>query len=246
MKKALKKIFGLRHISIRIKKYTDSQLKRRVLLMSNLNIDTVFDVGANDGDYSRILRILGYKNRIISFEPLKSVFELLQKESSKKKNWFAYNYAIGEENTFSTINIAGNSYSSSILEMLPAHVESEPKSKYIGREKIEIKRLDSVFSSFCNDDNKIMLKIDTQGYEKNVIDGASGILDKISLIQLEMSIIPMYKNETLFTEMISYLDEKGFQLASLEDGFYNNKTGQLLQVDGIFVNKHLLSKNKLF
>ena len=94
-------------------------------------------------------------------------------------------------------------------------MESAPESGYINKEEIEIKRLDSIFNSFSIGNDKVMLKIDTQGYEKSVIDGAAKILDKISLIQLEMSIIPLYEGEMLFMEMINYLDKKGFQLISL-------------------------------
>ena len=83
-----------------------------------------------------------------------------------------------------------------------------------------------------------MLKIDTQGYEKNVIDGATKSLGSIKVIQLEMSILPLYENEMLYVDMINYLDKKGFQLFSLENGFSDQHTGQLLQVDGIFVQKN--------
>lgn len=243
MKRILKN--SLKKIGVQIKRYPDLYLKRRMLLMSKLGIDTVFDIGANTGQYALELRELGYMNRIISFEPLRNAFEELYNNSLRFKNWQVCNYALGDENCTSSINIANNSYSSSILEMLPSHVESAPDSKYIDKEEIEIKRLDNVFSSFCRNDYSVMLKIDTQGYEKNVIDGATNILNRISLIQLEMSIIPLYSEEMLFTEMINHLDKIGFQLVSLEDGFSDASTGQLLQVDGLFVNKQSLKKNKL-
>ena len=243
MKKFIKG--ALRKTGLQIKKYPDHDLKRRCKLMSKLNIEIVFDIGANTGQYSSDLRRLGYSNRIISFEPLKSAFDQLRNKSSKDDYWSVHNYALGNENCINTINVAGNSQSSSILEMLPSHFESAPGSQYIDKQEIEIKRLDTVFDTFDIDREKIMLKIDTQGFEKNVLDGASKVLDKISLIQLEMSIIHLYENETPFMEMISYLDEKGFQLVSLENGFSDINTGQLLQVDGIFVNKLSLTKNKL-
>ena len=243
MKKVIKNV--LKKGGLQIKRYPSPDLKRRMLLLSKLNIDTVFDIGANAGQYARTLLELGYMNRILSFEPLKSIYENLHNNAKNINNWSTYNYAIGDENCIKTINISNNSYSSSILEILPSHVESEPESVYVGKEEIEIRTLDSVFSSFCGDHNKVMLKIDTQGYEKNVIDGASNILDKISLIQLEMSIIPLYEDELLFTKMINYLDKKRFQLVSLENGFFDKSTGQLLQVDGLFVNKLSLTKNKL-
>lgn len=145
------------------------------------------------------------------------------------------NYAIGNEDGKSIINIAGNSLSSSILDMLPEHYENAPQSKYTGHQEIEIKKLDSIFNSFSNKEDRVMLKIDTQGYEKNVIDGALESLNRILIIQLEMSLIPLYDNMMLFTEMIEYIESKGFKLYSLENGFSNPDSGQLLQVDGIFV-----------
>jgi FkbM family methyltransferase len=183
------------------------------------------------------MRNLGYSKKIISFEPLKSAYEVLKNVSLKDNNWIVNNYAIGNEDTKSVINVAGNSYSSSILKMLPMHLNSAPESKYISQEKIEIKKLDSVLNTFCNKDDKVMIKIDTQGYEKKVIDGAYESLNIISIIQLEMSIVPLYESEMLFVDMINYLDNKGFQLFSLENGYSHPITDQLLQVDGIFVNK---------
>ena len=235
MKKFIKKM--LRKTGVQLKRYPDLDLARRIKIMENFNIDTLFDIGANIGQYAIDMRELGYSKKIISFEPLTNAFKDLNTNSLNDDNWLANNYAIGNEDAKSVINIAGNSLSSSILNMLPSHIESEPMSKYIAQEEIEIKKLDSVFSSFCKKDEKVMVKIDTQGFEKNVIDGATKSLMNIKIIQLEMSIVPLYENEMLFIEMINYLDNKGFQLFSLENGFSDPTTGRLLQVDGIFVNK---------
>ena len=87
-----------------------------------------------------------------------------------------------------------------------------------------------------------MLKIDTQGYERNVIEGALASLSRIMIIQLEMSIVPLYENEILFIETIKYLEKIGYQLFSVKNGFTNQYTGQLLQVDGIFVKKDIANK----
>jgi FkbM family methyltransferase len=235
--KDLFKIF-LRKFGIQLKRYPDIDFVRRMKIVDNYNIDTVFDIGANTGQYAKHMRGLGYKKKIISFEPLKSAFEELRKASLKDNNWLVNNYALGNENIKSMINISGNSYSSSILNMLPTHLKFAPESKYIAQEEIEIKKFDSIFNSFCNKENRVMIKIDTQGYEKNVIDGANESLPNIKIIQLEMSILPLYENEMLFMEMINFLDNKGFQLFSLENGFSDSTTGQLLQVDGIFVQKN--------
>ncbi|MCF6358525.1 MAG: FkbM family methyltransferase [Draconibacterium sp.] len=221
-----------------------SDLKRRLKIIDYCNINTLFDIGANTGDYSKKMRDLGYRKRIISFEPLNDAFEILKESAAKDSNWMVNNYALGNENTKSVINISGNSCSSSILDMLPKHIESDPDSGYVGKQEINVKKLDSIFNSFVTKTDRVMVKIDTQGYEKNVIDGAESSLRRVSIIQLEMSIVPLYENELLFTEMIKYLESKGFKLYSLENGHYNRDTGQLLQVDGIFVNESLVSQKK--
>lgn len=224
-------------MGIQIKKYPDSDHARRMKMVNYYRIDTLFDIGANAGQYALKMRELGYKNRIISFEPLSSAFKVLKENSSKDDNWIINNYAVGDQNCKTLINVAGNSYSSSILNMLPNHIENAPNSMYVSQEKIDIKKLDTIFNSFCNQEEKVMLKIDTQGYEKNVIDGAIESLKKIEIIQLEMSIAPLYENEILLVEMIEYLRKIGFMVFSFENGFSNPITGQLLQVDGIFVKK---------
>lgn len=236
MKNLIKKI--LRKNGLQLKRYSDSDFFRRMKIVDNYNIDTLFDIGANVGQYSSNMRELGYTKKIISFEPLKSAFEELKKASVKDNNWLINNYALGNENIKSKINVAANSYSSSILNMLPTHLKSAPESNYLAQEEIEIKTFDSIFNSFCQKKDRVMIKIDTQGYEKNVIEGAIESLKNIIIIQLEMSILPLYENEILFIEMIKYLDNLGFQLFSLENGFSDSNTGQLLQVDGIFKNKN--------
>ena len=123
--------------------------------------------------------------------------------------------------------------------MKDEHIKTEPNSKYIGQQEIDVKKLDDVFDSFCKESDHVMLKIDTQGFEKQVLQGAEGILDKVSLIQLEMSLVALYETETLYLDIIEHLDKQGFKLIAFENGFSNKDTGILLQVDGVFSNKRI-------
>ncbi len=232
----------LRKGGIQLKRYPDPDLSRRIKLLKNCAIDTILDIGANDGGYAMDMRKHGYTKKIISFEPLKNAFIGLTIASSRDKNWIVNNYAIGDADTTSVINVAENSLSSSILNMLPAHTNSAPESRYIARQEIEIRKIDSVFDEFCTPEDHILMKVDTQGFEKNVIDGASESLKHIRVIQLEMSIIPLYESEMLYLDMIQYMDKKGFHLFTLENGFSDPDTGQILQIDGFFMNKNYLQK----
>lgn len=232
MKRILKRI--LKYFGYQINKYHEED---KLKIINQFTINKLFDVGANVGQYSLYMRDIGFSKKIISFEPLKSAYQVLAEVASKDNNWIVNNYALGNENVESVINVSGNSYSSSILNMLPEHINRAPESKYIAKEKIEIKKLDSIFNNYYEEGDNVMLKIDTQGYEKNVILGAENVLDKIRILQLEMSVIGLYENEVSFIEMINFLDSKGFELFSLENGFSDSKTGRLLQLDGLFINK---------
>jgi FkbM family methyltransferase len=228
----------LNKVGIDIVRFPNIELKRRKVFLNYHKINKVLDVGANVGNYAVKLRDIGFKGQIISFEPLNDTYIKLEKKAKKDLNWNTYNIALGDFNGESEINIAGNIDSSSLLDMLPAHLKSAPQSKYIGKEKIIVKKLDEVFDEICKPDDCIYLKIDTQGFEKQILDGGKISLTKISVIQIEMSIIPLYKDSLTYLEMIDFLKKQNFELHLVEPGFSDPLTGQLLQFDGVFV-KHI-------
>jgi len=203
------------------------------LLRSN-RIDLVFDVGANFGQYATSLRECGYRGRIVSFEPLTSAFSRLEANAKADPLWEVVNIGLGDRDERATINIAGNSQSSSLLEMLPAHLKSAPVSAYVGKEEITVSRLDSVFSKYHRRGDRTFLKLDAQGYERKILEGASRSLTDIQGIQLEMSSEPLYSDEMPYLEMLGYLAGIGFTLASIEPGFGDPESGRMLQMDGIF------------
>lgn len=213
---------------------TSHPLARRARLLSTYQIELVLDVGANTGQYGRQLRELGYQGRIISFEPLTSAYQQLRKTAHSDSAWSVLNVALGERDHSCDINVSGNLQSSSFCQILASHVEAAPAARTIGTEAVNIQTLDSLFNQLCAGQDHIFLKVDTQGYEREVLNGANRALESIDTIQLEMSLIPLYRGEMLFPAMIEHLAKKGFQLVSLEPGFSNSSTGQLLQVDGIF------------
>jgi len=210
-------------------------LARRKKILASFNIDTMLDIGANTGQYALQLRKeIGYVNKIISFEPLSAAFDVLKTNAKSDPNWQVFNFALGDTEEKKEINIAENSYSSSMLDMLPSHLESAPTSRYIGKETITVKKLDYLFSDICKQNANVYMKIDTQGFEYKVLNGAEKSLSQIDIIQIEMSLVPLYQGEILFDEMLNLMNEKGYNLIAIEPGFANPETGQLLQVDGIF------------
>jgi FkbM family methyltransferase len=224
----------LQNVGIQIKKYPSYDVRRRFTLIKSHRINKILDIGANTGIFGKEMREFGYGGEIISFEPLTKAYIELLKNSGKDHSWQALNYAIGNFDGETSINISKNSVSSSIMEMLPLHYENENDSKFINSETIKVCKLDTVFDSFYNSGDKVFVKVDTQGYEKNVLDGAKQCIHKIEGLQLELSSVPLYKGSPHYAEMIEFIDSLGFSLYSIENGFCDDKSGRLLQFDAIF------------
>jgi len=203
-------------------------------------INVALDVGACYGEFATQLRVFGYKNRILSFEPVAESFQKLQSLANKDSNWECYPYALGSANAFKKIHVLNCRQASSLLEPTEALQRHFGAQMAVEKEEmVEIRRLDSVFSSLCKPNDAVFLKIDAQGYEKEIIEGAGNALEACILVQMEVSLIPFYKNETMIADMIRYMETMGFVPVSIEPGDYSRETMQEFQVDIIFGRKTL-------
>jgi FkbM family methyltransferase len=209
-------------------------LMRRAHLLSRFGVTLVLDVGANTGIYARELRKIGYRGRIVSFEPLSSAYARLAEDAARDPAWEAVNVALGSASGEAVLNVAGNSWSSSVRPMLDAHLAAAPESRYVGTETVRMDTLDDVFGRYVRPDDRVWLKIDTQGHERDVLAGAAASLPRIQSIQLEMSPVQMYEGEMLFTEMYGWLVARGYACVHLEPGLIDPADERLLSLDGYF------------
>ena len=215
-----------------------SEIPRMYQSLVYHKIDLVLDVGANIGQYGMLLRRLGYSGKIVSFEPLSSAYSQLKAASDKDSLWeVAPRAAIGNEDGQILINVSANSQSSSVLDILDSHVSAASDSAYVDSEKVKLTRLDTIALNYLEDADSVFLKIDVQGFEKQVLEGTSNILSQIKGIQTEMSLIPLYEGQLLFRETIDLLNNLGYELYSAIPGLADPETGRLLQMDGIFFKK---------
>ena len=216
--KIVKKIFNKVGINVsRYKKYPE--------LLLHHKIELLFDVGANFGQYAMHARESGYKGKIISFEPLPGAYEKILNNSKKDPLWTVHNRcALGSGASEMEINISQNSQSSSMLSMLDSHLLAAPESSYIGKIKTDVITLDSVFDAYQKNDEKILLKIDVQGFENEVLKGLALNLKNIFAVEIELSVVPLYEKQELYDYFFSFFEKNGFTLWSLILMFKNSMT----------------------
>jgi FkbM family methyltransferase len=212
-------------------------MARTVKLLEYHRVNCVVDVGANDGGFATSIRGLGYSGRIISFEPLLKPFESLRRKASADGNWDAVRSAVGDENTEVTINTSGNAAESScVLPMLKTHSDVAPNSRYVGTETATQQRLDAMLPHLgIGPDSRTFLKVDVQGYEPAVLDGASALLADGAIVglQLELSFVPLYGGAMTYREALDRAERLGMTLMGLNPAFADPKSGQLLQAEPV-------------
>jgi FkbM family methyltransferase len=214
---------------------TEQQILKKLLKLTMA--DVVLDVGANVGQFGDLLLGVGFKGTLVSFEAIADVHErLLQHAKGRSSSWLvAPCAALGSKRGEVEINISANSVSSSVLPMRQAHLESAPQSRYIGKQVVKIERLDELAISYIGSAAKLLIKVDTQGYELEVLTGAAGLWPRTVALQLELSLVPLYDHAPTFLEMIAFMSSMGFDLFGFAPGFRDSQSGRMLQVDGFFV-----------
>jgi FkbM family methyltransferase len=207
---------------------------RLAAMLAHFGVNLVLDVGANHGQFASSLRRCGYHGRMLSFEPLEEAHARLLIAARGDANWeIAPRVAIGEQDGEIEIHVSGNSVSSSILEMLDTHADSAPASRYVARERVRISTLDGIAGSALGLGVVPFLKIDTQGYEDKVLNGAAEVLAKVRGVQLELSFVPLYNGQQLFGLLMERLRALGFCVWGIRPGLCDPASGRMLQVDAV-------------
>jgi len=215
--------------------YGTSQLAFMKQLLDLYKVEIIIDVGANIGQAGMLFRQSGYKTRIVSFEPIKYLYTQLNINAEKDLLWDTENVALGDRSGSMEINVSGgDAGSSSVLNMTDLIKTIEPAQQPVRKEIIHVTTLDNILTNYYPDGNKCFLKLDVQGYEKNVLEGALNVLDRVIGLRIEMSLVRSYEGETMFIEMLPYLYDLGFRLVRFDRAWYSKSTHEVYQVDGLF------------
>jgi FkbM family methyltransferase len=224
---------GLRSFGWEIRRFNLDEMAHLVQMLGVHRVDTVLDVGGNIGQFATTLRQAGFAGRIISFEPQSDAHARLSAAAAADPLWdVAPRCAVGAAAGELTMNISDNSVSSSALPILEAHTASAPASRYVRTETAPVITLDSC--DLVPATGRIFIKIDTQGFEQQVLDGAPQLLARAVGVLTELSLAPLYEGQADFLAIFNQMRKLGFDTWAINPGFNNRETGQLLQADATF------------
>jgi FkbM family methyltransferase len=203
-------------------------LNARLAALSS--VDIVLDVGANTGQYASRLRAQGYRGQIVSFEPLVDAYAQLEAAASEDPLWLTFNVALGDMNAQAVIHVSENSYPSSLLPLTERCRSASPDVAYVSDQAITMAKLDDLVVP----EGLALLKIDVQGTEDAVIRGAHETLRRVVAVEIELSLVSLYRGQKLAHEMCAMLRTKGFVPVALENAFADPATNEVLQIDCLF------------
>ena len=176
-------------------------------------IDLVIDAGANRGQFARYLRRTGYAGEILSFEPAAAAFAALEARAAADRRWTALQLALGAEDGEIELNLSERPVFSSIKPLTALAGAFDPGTRYVGTERVGLRRLDGVAEAQNAD--RLFIKVDVQGYEREVIVGATGLLDRVHGVQLELPVEYLYDDVWSLPQAIEAMADFGFTLAQV-------------------------------
>ena len=230
---------GYEIVPLREMRERDFALHLRELLL-RLEIDCVLDVGANVGQYHDFLRdrVL-YDGKIVSFEPVARHVDLLQARAREDADWHVEGYALGAEDEQKAINVMVSDQFSSFLE--PDHRQVKEFSDLnvaSAQEAVAVRSLDTVLPALQErlGFRRPYLKLDTQGYDLEVLRGAGRSLPTVRALQTEASVLGIYKGMPGYLDTLRRLDELGFDIT----GMYTvsrDTALRLVEFDCVMINR---------
>lgn len=199
-------------------------------------VNVVIDVGANRGQYACHLRRLGYRGRIISFEPVAEVYATLEQIAHSDEQWVTKRLALGASAGVLPIHVADNPVFSSFRQ---SKADAPPKFlrglTYVSTEAVRVERLESVLRECINgiEQPAVLLKIDTQGFDLEVIEGAGESIRGIDVLQLEIPVRALYEGVPSLPAVFERLVALGFGVVSLTP-VSRDDLGCVVEYDGLF------------
>jgi FkbM family methyltransferase len=204
-------------------------------------IQLVLDVGANEGQFIRTSLALMPKVPIYAFEPNPASVQKLQMSNWDGEKVKIFSVALGTKVGTLPLNISKFSPASSLLQP-SSNLSSEfPETEIEATVDVKIERLDTLIQDIGVEQGYLLLKIDVQGFELEVLEGAIGILDQVAVIVCEVNIATLYEKQCSFESIVAFLRHYQYNLIDIGNPIRSHITHELMYLDLAFIKNELLS-----
>ena len=206
-------------------------------VLRRYRVDCVLDVGANRGQYVRLVRRAGFRGRIISFEPVPELFAQLAAAAADDELWDVHQVALGRENGELQMHVVPGSLSSLLppSEFGSARYERLRATTSV---TVPVRRLDEVLAEAG--ESRMLLKLDTQGFDLEAFAGATGVLDRIVALQSELGLLTIYDGMPRLPEALATYEAAGFEVTGLYPVSRESRTQRVLEYDCVMVRADAL------
>jgi FkbM family methyltransferase len=200
-------------------------------------VDCVLDVGANRGQYVRLLRRAGYRGRVLSFEPVPEIFAELAAAAADDDQWDVHQVALGREDGELEMHVVPGTLSS----LLPPSAFGSARYQRFASAtsmQVPVRRLDEFLPEALGTDlasARLMLKLDTQGFDLEAFAGADAVLDRVVVLQSEVALLTIYEHMPRMQEALRVYEAAGFEVTGLYPVSREARTGRVLEYDCIMV-----------
>lgn len=197
---------------------------------------SIIDVGANIGQFAVACAKIFPNATVHSFEPMPECVVRLRHNMAKIPKVHVHDVALGEQAGRIALNVNSFRQSSSILRLAEIHRAAFPDAREVVAIEVPISTLDREMDGVPLE-GPALLKLDVQGYEPQVLHGASETLRKMDYVLLETSFRPMYEGEITFLQMVQEMERHGFTFLRPAGWLSDPRSGEILQADALFVNQ---------
>lgn len=210
-------------------------------LIDKISPAMVFDVGANKGQFRDFLRLeVGYAGEILSFEPIPELAEVLAERAKTDAHWKVFPCALGAEPSTLELNISDSTDFSSFLKLSGGTETLFPGATSKRTVLVPVQTLTD-FIKTNRPDAPFFLKLDTQGFDMEVINGGLPVMQDCAAVLCEVSVIPLYEGQPTWREMISQLEALGFSIVGLYP-VNRTRSMQVIEFDCLMINSRFATQ----
>ncbi len=201
-------------------------------LKFDLKIKNIAHIGAHNGKELKVYKKLFPNSQIHLFEPNKSSFQKLKNNFKNESNIYLYNIALGNENQKKILITSKDFPNTSSLLEPKLHRKYYPEINFDNKETVTLKKFDSLHINNIN-----FMSIDTQGFELEVLKGATENLAHVDYLIVEINRKPLYKDSPLEKDIDKFLKLHNF--IRVVTSYWGN---ECVWGDGFYIRKNKLSK----